>query len=193
MLENDKAYQDHGLGRRNGNRPAGPPPAPVPQLRIRGGEGAGAARALDGYRVSRNEPPPEFEGRQRVRATDMMEDETGASAVELSKAIGRLKKSKSDADGSRGIGTGVKRVGNRTFHELGGIWVDASLTEGLPEIRVKYLSEAYFQLVEKLPELTEVLAIGERVVIVVNGHALIIDTEGADTLDAAQWAKLLGS
>ena len=124
--------------------------------------------------------------------TDELKDVSGEGAVKLAKAIRRLKADETTAK-RRGAGVSlVKRVDGRTFYTFGGFWVDGEFTDKLEKVHVKYLSDAYFKVLERLPELKRTFAMGDRLIIVVNGTALIIDNEGTEQLDEAALNKLLG-
>jgi Ca-activated chloride channel family protein len=127
-------------------------------------------------------------------ADKMLKDVSGKDAVRVAKAIGDLKRgetAEARTDGAAGLSL-VKRVDERTFYFYAGFWVDGDFTDKLDKIHVKYLSDAYFELVDKLPELKKVFALGDRLIAVVNGAALIIDDEGKEKLDDAEMKPLLG-
>jgi Ca-activated chloride channel family protein len=123
-----------------------------------------------------------------------MTDVTGRDAVRVAKAIAGLKAGET-VDVARGRRDGVSlvhRIDGRSFYYFGGFWVDGDFTEKLPTVHVKYLSDAYFELVEKLPELKDVFAQGERIIVVVKGAALVVDGQGKEKLDETELKSLLG-
>ena len=63
------------------------------------------------------------------------------------------------------------RVGNRTFYRIGNRWIDADYDEKVEAKKVEAFSEEYFQLVRKHPELAKCFALGERIIVVVDGTA----------------------
>ena len=65
----------------------------------------------------------------------------------------------------------AKRVGTRTLYWLGDRWVDADYDKEMTTTKVEAFSEAYFKLVRDHPELGKCFALGERVVVVVDGQA----------------------
>lgn len=89
----------------------------------------------------------------------------GREAVEASISLGALEDSDrvADSGGSRRV------VAGRTFELRGGIWRQSDASSSADE-RVEYLSDAYFALLRRHPELRDVLALGERVVFVLNGR-----------------------
>ena len=58
-----------------------------------------------------------------------------------------------------------RRAGNRMFTQDGERWVDSRFRPELRVYKVKAYSAAYFTLLEKLPDLREALAIGDKVVV----------------------------
>ncbi len=66
----------------------------------------------------------------------------------------------------------------KTCREIGGAWVDEAYTPDLKIVRVKAMSDAYFRLLAKHPEMKDVFHLGNRLVWVTpSGNALVIDPE----------------
>ncbi|MEZ5347509.1 MAG: VIT and VWA domain-containing protein [Pyrinomonadaceae bacterium] len=65
----------------------------------------------------------------------------------------------------------VKKIGVKTFYLENGVWLDSVYKEEskLNEVRIKFASNEYFDLVTKEKELAKYLAIGEKLVVVWNG------------------------
>ena len=63
-------------------------------------------------------------------------------------------------------------VGAKNFYNQNGIWQDADYQpeRKLPEIRVKFGSEEFYALLKKEKSLAQYFALGERVVVVLNGN-----------------------
>ena len=59
----------------------------------------------------------------------------------------------------------MKRAGVRTFVKDGDRWVDSRMKSDFQVYKVKAYSASYFALLDKLPELREAFAIGDRVVV----------------------------
>ena len=59
-------------------------------------------------------------------------------------------------------------VGVKNFFNQSGNWVDSDFKTDskLPEVKIKFASEKYFDLIEKEPELGQYLALGENVTVV---------------------------
>jgi hypothetical protein len=119
---------------------------------------------------------------------------TGKEAVELSKALTEMKgvtlmgQSSSVAVDSR------KVVDGRSFQLQGGVWKEAleRKQEGADDkkprktLKIKYLSDAYFELVKLRPDLKKVLALGEKVEFNVNDIHVVIGPEGKENLTKAE-------
>jgi Ca-activated chloride channel family protein len=82
----------------------------------------------------------------------------------------------------------MRTVQGRSMLEVGGVWVDEGFTAKTEAIVVKSMSEGYFRLLEKQPELKKVFALGTHLVwITPSGKALVIDaSHGKDTLTDAE-------
>lgn len=65
----------------------------------------------------------------------------------------------------------VKRVGSRTFYRIDERWIDGKYDEKEQTTKVELYSEEYFGLIRKHPELAKCFALGERVVVVLDGKA----------------------
>jgi len=94
----------------------------------------------------------------------LMGKESGSDAINLSRAIQEYKQQ----DRIREDSAHVRRVGDRTFYFINGVWVDSSYKEGMKEIKLAFASDEYFKLLEKKPELKEFFAIGEKVIVCLN-------------------------
>src|SRR5262249_34830483 len=71
-----------------------------------------------------------------------------------------------------------KLVGGRRMLEIDGVWIDDGLDAKMPTVTVKALSEAYFRLLERQPQLKELFQLGTRLVWVApSGTVLIVDPE----------------
>jgi Ca-activated chloride channel family protein len=77
----------------------------------------------------------------------------------------------------------VRVAAGRTFIYRSGGWVDSEAVSGVPkQLKVKYLSDAYFALLKARPELKAALALGDRVMVIVGtGKAVVIDPKDGET------------
>lgn len=78
-------------------------------------------------------------------------------------------------EGSAG---GTRRAGAHVFLLRDGAWVDAAYREALKTVKVKAYSEAYFALLEQIPDLRAALAVGERVLVAGREIAVEIAPDG---------------
>jgi Ca-activated chloride channel family protein len=92
-------------------------------------------------------------------------------------------------------GTGAtapaRNVGGRTFTFVDGRWTDARYTSSARVTRVKAYSKAYFALMDEAPELREIFALGEKVLVAGQGSALEIDNGGREELSDLELQRLL--
>ena len=65
----------------------------------------------------------------------------------------------------------VTNVGVRTFYRVEDRWIDAAYDSKAETKKVELFSEEYFELVRKHPDLGKCFALGERVVVVLDGVA----------------------
>lgn len=80
--------------------------------------------------------------------------------------------------GGAGGGQGVKAdqralltVGSRTFYRNGETWIDSLVKEDAEKTKIELFSDAYFQLLAEHPEAGPYLALGQRVVFVLDDRA----------------------
>ena len=86
------------------------------------------------------------------------------------------------ADGAAVAAAPVQTAGDRTFFLRGGVWVDSAYdaAAGEPAV-IPFASDAYFDLLSTRPELGAALALGDEVLVVVDGAAYRITSEGEAT------------
>jgi Ca-activated chloride channel family protein len=79
----------------------------------------------------------------------------------------------------------LRTMGSRTFRLIGDAWTDTRPLAGARTVSVQAYSAAYFALVQRIPELAPMFALGEQVV--VHGHAVAIRVTngGVTQFDAA--------
>jgi Ca-activated chloride channel family protein len=88
--------------------------------------------------------------------------------------------------------TAQRRAGNRNCLDIGGVWIDEGYDVKMPQVVVKAMSDAYFKILEKQPQMKEVFRLGNFLIYVTpSGTALLIDANnGQDTLTDDEVAKL---
>jgi Ca-activated chloride channel family protein len=93
---------------------------------------------------------------------------------------------------SRLTQTALRRVASRNCMEIGGVWIDEGYNAKTPTLQVKAQSDAYFQMLEKHPEMKEVFQLGNHLVwMAPSGTAVVIDTKaGTEKLSDAEIEKV---
>jgi Ca-activated chloride channel family protein len=88
--------------------------------------------------------------------------------------------------------TALRRVANRNCLEIGGVWIDEGFDAKLPVVAVKALSEAYFRILERHPQVKDVFRLGNHLVWVTPSNtALVIDlNDGQEKLTDAEIDRL---
>src|SRR5262249_28724095 len=84
--------------------------------------------------------------------------------------------------------TATRWIGTRNCVEIGGVWIDEKYEAKMPTVTVKAMSDAYFAILERHPEVRDVFRISNHMVWVTpSGTALVLDAEnGVETMtDAA--------
>jgi len=66
----------------------------------------------------------------------------------------------------------ARRIGSRLFKLSGDTWTDAARSNTARTVTIKPFSEAYFKLIDAIPELREVFSLGDKVIVA--GRALTI-------------------
>ncbi|MFO0945710.1 MAG: VIT domain-containing protein [Planctomycetota bacterium] len=110
---------------------------------------------------------------------EVLRQKVGQAAIDVAKALGELK----DADSNEPAI--LQSVGNSRFFDTGGVWIDEAFegTDKATLITVKYLSDAYFRILELQPTVKDIFALGDRIVWVTpSGKILVIDEKGKESL-----------
>lgn len=173
-------------------RPPTPPPfpGPVPRNGVfksdSGGFG-GERRSASAPSADSAKPAPEpaaTAGRGKAglqpRAIFRSEKlETGDVAIDAAQILDEMKKS----DRPSVAANETRRIDGRAFVNFSGVWIDQTYDKKAEVVRIEYLSDAYFQLLQHEPKLKPILALGERVVWrAPSGKTLVIDGEGKKKL-----------
>jgi hypothetical protein len=146
----------------------------APGSDARGGSGSGLARQAP------SAPAPQ----------EMREREVG-----LSDLTWKLEESKS-AGGVQAAGeSAVRSAGGKSFQLKDGVWTDGAVPDPLPKkierVKVKSYGGAYFRLAGGSERLREMLGLGERVTIYLDGILLIVEPGGSDTLPEAAIERIV--
>jgi Ca-activated chloride channel family protein len=86
----------------------------------------------------------------------------------------------------------LRNVAGRNCLEIGGVWIDEGYDAKTPTLVVKAMSDAYFRILEKHPEVKDVFRLGNYVVwMTPSGTALVVDAnDGKDKLNDQEIDKL---
>lgn len=125
-----------------------------------------------------NEDVPVFsdEGRREtaeheysVMATATPAAPSGAAAVDKAQSQTALERSGTANDATGGV---VKVVGDKTFLLREGVWIDTTFdADHMVPLKVGFMSDEYFALLAARPAWGVYLAVGERVLVVLEGQA----------------------
>ena len=104
---------------------------------------------------------------------------TGAQAFESARQSA-VQRSASSLDAAAEVGADARNAAGRTFVLRSGVWTDvATVARDARVIRVQPFSELYFTLMREIPQLREVFAIGERVVVHGRRVSIELHADGA--------------
>jgi Ca-activated chloride channel family protein len=84
-----------------------------------------------------------------------------------------------------------RQVGERTFLFRNGGWIDTRTRDSVRKVTVKPFGAAYFDLIDKLPELKAIFALGEQVTAGGRGVQLVLDAKGVEQLSASDIASIV--
>ncbi len=110
--------------------------------------------------------PPKSTGASAVRDSKKAREQQ--ATVDVTSANDEIIELSKDKDG---IQT-VKKVGVKTFYFENGVWVDSIFkeTSKLTEVKLKFASNEYFDLITKEKDLAKFFSLGEKVVVVWKGR-----------------------
>ncbi len=99
---------------------------------------------------------------------DALRFTSGEGAVQIAKKLGDMEHSVI-AEAPRV--ESIKQIGLKTFYLKEDIYIDNEYTEEMEIKEVKFSSPEYFEILKKYPEYAKYFAVGERVIVVINGTA----------------------
>jgi len=108
-----------------------------------------------------------------------LESADGTTGIAVAKKVRSMK----DQEVATKASDPVRVASGRTFLFRMGGWIDSEAVNGTPkQLKVKYLSDAYFAILKLKPELKAALSLGNRVVIVVGkDKSLVIAPDDGET------------
>ncbi len=118
-------------------------------------------------------------GAASARAPAAVQFEAAKSA-----AAQRSATSVAAADAAVGIrdDVDIRRAGNVTLVLRDSVWTDARYKQSGPVLKVKPFSDAYFKLLEMVPDLREPFSVGERVLVAGRSMAIELTPSGEENL-----------
>jgi hypothetical protein len=84
----------------------------------------------------------------------------------------------------------VRRAGDRTFTMRDGVWTDVRYKQSTTVVRVKAYSDAYFKLIEAIPDLKEPFSVGDRVIVAGKDVAIEVAPTGKEQLTDRELASI---
>jgi Ca-activated chloride channel family protein len=145
------------------------------------------------YRLAAHELAPQAQERLMESSRDVV----GAGAVD------RAKKSQAyvvapvaprgylDAEGKEQRLSKIVPIGNRTFFNKNGLWVDSEYEGKIEAVKVQRFSEAYFKLLSSVPEIGAFYALGDEVIFFLHGKPIHISDEGKTDFTPSELNSLL--
>jgi Ca-activated chloride channel family protein len=171
VLENEEAYRRHGIVRGMDKATAFRSVGAMARLRAPAAAApAPAAAEAEAFAAD-------------WAATGARRGAGGEGAVRLSETLREWKDA--EAAAAEPAAT-VQHVSERTFVLMGGVYVDTAYEEGMEALKIMWGTDAYFAILDALPELTDCLKLAEYLVVVVDGKALVIGDEGEQDKSADQ-------
>lgn len=151
-------------------------------------ESKGSGGSFERFAKTRSAEAPAAAAAPLPMTVPPAEASDGARSIEVSQAV-RGMKEELVADK---VSEPVRSVAGRTFIFRSGGWIDTEAVAGTPQqLKVKYLSDAYFALVKARPELKAAFALSDHLVVVVaKGRSVVIDPLAGETQAAAVTAFL---
>jgi hypothetical protein len=159
----------------------GSPVASRQTTRERESQGFGSVLPPDEVSRTRRRGRIQAAGGRAENAQGVSSVSTGKEAVDLAQQVAEFKK------GERVDRSGAWRtVAGRRFRKVGDDWIDQSFNSTTPVLRLRVMGDAYFHLLEQHPELSPILALGQRVTwLSPSGTAVKFDETGDDRVDPA--------
>lgn len=146
---------------------------------------AGRARAQGEFEEQAQTLAREFTGAGAVAAADAANEMAAASApMQAMPTMTALGGADGDLSGGEpnvglyGVENPIQTVNGKTFILQGEVWTDTTFEPDTMETeKIAFLSDAYFDLLVERPELGDYFALGERVIVVIEGVAYEITAE----------------
>ncbi|MGB8658344.1 MAG: VIT domain-containing protein [Candidatus Zixiibacteriota bacterium] len=145
------------------------------------------------YRLAAHDLAPQA----AVRLEGRLKEQVGAGAVNQAKTLQsitsavRTSSGYVDAEGKAQTLSNVVQIGNKAFFNKNGLWVDTEYEGKIEPLKVKRFSDAYFELLDRIPEVGRYYALGDEVMFLLNGQAVEISDEGKTDFTQSELNSLL--
>lgn len=190
VLEDDHAYTEQGIARGHAPQPgldrqeqavrkfavkadgraaAGAPATEAPQAVPMFDEAAEGAMSAASRPTERKRLHSIGGGEREVDS--YFEADSGAEAIDLSRAIERYKRETVTGQPL----ASVRYVGQRVFYRIREQWVDSAYKAEMQTRRIEFASDDYFNLLAEHPDLKPCLALGQQMIVVLNDTAIMIE------------------
>ncbi len=114
---------------------------------------------------------------ESVRNASLQRDAKSLSAVD-----GLADRARSTVD--------VRTIGTRRLTVVSGVWTDIRYTSGMRTVSVRPFSPLYFELLRRMPELQDLFALGDRVIVAGRAVAIALVADGSAQVNARVFADL---
>lgn len=119
------------------------------------------------------------------------ESAKAASAQRAARTIAAVDSISAATAGNRAGSTRV--VNGHTFELRDSTWTDTRFTHDMPVTRIKPYSRAYFDVLDRLPDLRPIFVLGDRLIVVGKGRAIELTEGGAPELSARDLTALVAA
>ena len=93
---------------------------------------------------------------------------------------------------TKSVSSDVRYIGTKTFYLKDGVWSDSEYQEGQETVNIAYGSDAYFKLLDTIPELGKYFSLGEQVIVCWEEDiCLKIGKEGISEADSQELQDIL--
>lgn len=139
------------------------------------------SRAGGGRKMEAAQPAP--------TAMDVMQQASGAEAVQMSKSIRAMKSAEVASAGESSSAGSITIKGITLRQNADGAWVDMAYQAGDATIKLAFASEAYFNFLRAFPEAREFCRLGNKVIFKFRGKFVQIGNAGEKQMSEMQWRE----
>lgn len=129
------------------------------------------------------------QAREQAESVLVHHDTVGARANAGAVDLRRMKEAEALAIAAPG-GVSVTSAAGKTFYLKDGVWVDGTYKAGTETFKVKYLSDAYFQLIFRNELLAKYLALGDKLIVCLENVVLEIAETGKEKLTPEELSRI---